>query len=162
MRPNTITGLLGLLIVRTLRRHRAAICFGLVWCLCAGAIAWLLSQEEHGSSYIVDVDTVVAVGSDAVGVPLRMEGELCGPVEIDDGLASLTLTHNGAVLPVHYRGGPPEILREDFPMRVVVAGSLSDDGVFDAHEIVIRCPSKYEAGMERRTRAACPSPPTTR
>ena len=40
----------------------------------------------------------------------------------------------------------PDTFKDD--AEVVVAGTLSEKGVFEAHEVIAKCPSKYEAAQE--------------
>jgi cytochrome c-type biogenesis protein CcmE len=46
-------------------------------------------------------------------------------------------------LPVHYRDEVPDTFVDN--AEVVVEGELGSDGVFAAHTLFAKCPSKYEA-----------------
>ena len=46
-------------------------------------------------------------------------------------------------LPVSYHGIIPDTFVDD--AAVVVEGRLQEDGTFVAHELLAKCPSKYEA-----------------
>ncbi|MDF1563320.1 MAG: cytochrome c maturation protein CcmE [Deltaproteobacteria bacterium] len=54
-----------------------------------------------------------------------------------------TVEKNGKSLQVHYAGIVPDTFKDD--AEVVVAGKLTEKGTFEAHEVVAKCPSKYEA-----------------
>ena len=45
-------------------------------------------------------------------------------------------------LPVRYAGAVPDMFQED--REVIVEGRLGEDGVFEADNLLTKCPSKYE------------------
>jgi cytochrome c-type biogenesis protein CcmE len=45
-------------------------------------------------------------------------------------------------LPVIYEGLPPDMLRHE--AQAILTGTLNDEGVFEAEELLLKCPSKYE------------------
>ncbi|HVL38587.1 MAG TPA: cytochrome c maturation protein CcmE [Fimbriimonadaceae bacterium] len=47
----------------------------------------------------------------------------------------------GAVVPVRYKGAPPSNMGS--VTRVVAVGGMKEDA-FQAHKLIIKCPSKYE------------------
>ena len=61
--------------------------------------------------------------------------------EITDGRTSV---------PVAYHGVIPDTFVED--AAVVVTGNLESDGTFVAHELLAKCPSKYEAADQAEAR----------
>ncbi len=46
-------------------------------------------------------------------------------------------------VPVHYRGAVPDAFQEG--LQVVVDGRMGDKGTFQANELIVKCPSKYES-----------------
>ncbi len=61
-----------------------------------------------------------------------------------DGLAlGFDLYGQNGALPVYYRGVVPDTF--DMAESVTVSGQLTDSGVFLADELLVQCPSKYEA-----------------
>jgi cytochrome c-type biogenesis protein CcmE len=68
-------------------------------------------------------------------------------VEWDPAQERLTFTirddQTGQLLPVIYHGPKPDDFTNDWP--VIVSGVLGSDGVFTAEQLLIKCPSKYEA-----------------
>ena len=54
-----------------------------------------------------------------------------------------TMTDGEAELPVSYNGVVPDTFVDN--AAVVVEGRLGADGTFVAHELLAKCPSKYEA-----------------
>jgi cytochrome c-type biogenesis protein CcmE len=53
------------------------------------------------------------------------------------------ITDGETSVPVAYHGVIPDTFVDD--AAVVVTGSLREDGTFVAHELLAKCPSKYEA-----------------
>jgi len=53
------------------------------------------------------------------------------------------VTDGAASLPVRYHGIIPDTFVDD--ADVVVEGRLAEDGTFEAHLLLAKCPSKYEA-----------------
>lgn len=65
-----------------------------------------------------------------------------------DGIGvSFAVTDGDRSVPVHYPREVPDTFKENGD--VVVEGRLDSDGVFQAHNLLAKCPSKYESeGME--------------
>jgi cytochrome c-type biogenesis protein CcmE len=59
------------------------------------------------------------------------------------GEIGFLLTDGTSSLQVRYRGAVPDAFTEGG--EVVVEGRLDDDGAFEAHTLIAKCPSKYEA-----------------
>jgi len=55
-----------------------------------------------------------------------------------------TITEGGESLPVLYQGVVPDTFAAG--REVVVEGRLDAEGIFQAHNILTKCPSKYEPG----------------
>lgn len=66
----------------------------------------------------------------------------------DPGKMELTfkLGDHSGIVDVYYRGNLPNSMREEIP--VVVQGKYSD-GLLTARNILVKCPSKYEAEIEQ-------------
>ncbi|MDP3277093.1 MAG: cytochrome c maturation protein CcmE [Deltaproteobacteria bacterium] len=92
------------------------------------------------------VDEVLAAPARFVGLPeLRVEGMVqAGTVENQSGSSDFRfrVERNGRAMPVHYRGIVPDTFREG--IGVTVRGQLLASGLFEAREVVAKCPSKYE------------------
>lgn len=76
------------------------------------------------------------------GVPV--DGSL---VLLDDESFSFILEDtSGARAEVYHKGQlNPQMFEAE---HIVVAGRFNDDGIFDAKNILVKCPSKYEAQKE--------------
>ena len=52
---------------------------------------------------------------------------------------------NNPRLIIVYRGGPPDMLRDE--AQAILTGTLNTDGVFMAEELLLKCPTKYEEAL---------------
>ncbi len=129
-----------------LRRKR----FLIVGLAVAIALSYLGFTAFQGASmYYLTVDELLA-RNDAYGERLRVMGK------VEDGSVvknSETNTLNfavtggdGASLPVLYSGMVPDAFKQN--ADVVVEGSLTRAGTFEADTLLVKCPSKYEAASE--------------
>lgn len=74
-----------------------------------------------------------------------------------DGLVlSFTLIGKDGVLPVVYEGVVPDTF--DLAESVTVGGRLAEDGTFVADQLLVQCPSKYEAVPPGQTPPAAAAP----
>jgi len=120
--------------------------------LIVGAMVFLLVRTVGGGTqlYYLEVDEYVA--RPAVET-VRLAGFVAdGSIERDSaGLSVRFLVRNEAgdlTVPVNYdarEGGGriPDTFKEG--SQVVVTGSQGNDGVFQATQLLAKCPSKYEA-----------------
>ncbi len=59
-----------------------------------------------------------------------------------DLLLQFEIADEGGHLPVVYKGLRPDMFRDG--AQVVVEGQYTAEGIFEAHNLVLKCPSKYE------------------
>jgi cytochrome c-type biogenesis protein CcmE len=59
---------------------------------------------------------------------------------------SFVMTDGASTLPVRYHGIIPDTFVDD--ADVVVEGRMGQDGTFEAHTLLAKCPSKYEAAKD--------------
>ncbi len=100
--------------------------------------------------YYLTVDELLARGDGAYGEQVRLMGK------VEDGsVVKNSETNNlrfavtggdGALLPVLYSGMVPDAFKQG--ADVVVEGSLTRVGTFEADSLLVKCPSKYEAAPE--------------
>ena len=109
------------------------------------AIAYLaLTSLQNTMVYYLTVSELQARGPSAQ--PVRVAGTVVpgSIVRSADGLAvTFTIADAGGRLPVAYRGVIPDIFGEN--IEVVVEGRYRADGLFEAHTLLAKCPSRYEA-----------------
>ena len=112
-----------------------------------GAIAYVtISSFQSNAIYYLTLKELNAERTTLVGQPVRVNAPLDkGSVQFDD--KSLTLKFNlkedNYILPVVYKGVVPDTM--DQGESVVAEGRLGSDGVFQANQILVKCPSKYES-----------------
>ena len=63
--------------------------------------------------------------------------------EAQDMLLRFEIADQGGVLPVVYHGPRPDMLRDE--AEVVVEGQYAAEGTFEASNLLLKCPSRYEA-----------------
>jgi cytochrome c-type biogenesis protein CcmE len=142
--------------------------------LILAAIVYLIaSATQSAAQYFYTVDELKAQGSNAVGKNLRVSGVVLGDSiqydpqtlelrftiahvtddtqEIDaaGGLAEAlhlaALEQNTARVPVLYTGPMPDLMRHE--AQAIITGQLGEDGVFQAEELLLKCPTRYEDGL---------------
>lgn len=68
-------------------------------------------------------------------------------IEAGGGLANVlhnaSLDPQAARLQVRYNGVMPDLLKNE--AQAILTGAMGDDGVFNAEELLLKCPSRYEA-----------------
>lgn len=131
----------------------------------AAGVAYLLSQSfGEQMVYAKYVDELVRDQQQLRGRTVRLEGMVDdGSLENRPGTLEyrFRLSKGGKSLPVHYTGIVPDTFREG--IGVVAQGRLTR-GVFEADQVIAKCPSKYEMEAKRaqgiRMPHAPPSPST--
>jgi len=139
--------------------------------LIIAAIIYLIVSSTRGNAqYFMTVDELKSKGGELGGRELRVSGAVIGEtiqydaqsfyltfevanvpgdnkeIEAQGGLA--TVLHAAVIDPtrsritVHYVGVRPDLLRNE--AQAIMTGTLGDDGVFYAQELLLKCPTKYE------------------
>ena len=91
-----------------------------------------------------------AAGPKAVGAPIRLGGQVAvGSVKPGDGVSNLEfdVTDGTATVHVVSRGVPPQLFRDR--IGVVVEGTMTKDGVFESHRLMVSHDNKYRAPADR-------------
>lgn len=102
------------------------------------------------SMYYLNVDELLARGASAYGENVRVSGRVL-PDSVDKDPATNTLrfavtdrdTPTGSSMPVVYTGVVPDAFKAD--ANVVLEGKLAVNGTFEAANLLVKCPSKYQA-----------------
>ncbi|MDI3327964.1 MAG: cytochrome c maturation protein CcmE [Alicyclobacillaceae bacterium] len=111
-----------------------------------GALIWV--GITRAASYYLTVDEAVAKGDGLLGKSLKVSGNIA-PDSVRWNPDTLTLefriqgTDPTHTLPVVYHGTKPSEFSNGWP--VVADGRLERDGVLHATQLLVKCPSKYEA-----------------
>lgn len=142
--------------------------------LILGAVVYLIwSSTAATSEYFLTIDELKAKGSDVYNRNLRVSGAVIGET-IQYDAETLTLTFEVAHVPgdqavledegglaealhqavmdpsrsrmtVVYVGPMPDLLRHE--AQAIVTGTVGEDGVFHADELLLKCPTKYEEAV---------------
>ncbi len=134
--------------------------------LVAAVALLILSGTLTGASYFLTIDEVVS--GDYVGQTVRLSGAVDGDTIVYDGsnlildftivnipteTTDLALTLHHAVndatatrLIVHMEGEvKPDLLQHE--AQAIITGRLGADGIFQADELLLKCPSRYEESV---------------
>ncbi|MDK1081631.1 MAG: cytochrome c maturation protein CcmE [Anaerolineae bacterium] len=142
--------------------------------LILGAVVLLIvTSTEANAEYFMTIDELKAEGAQVTGKSLRVSGAVDGDtieydaqsltlsfevahvtgnnadIEAQGGLAKVL--HEAVVdttrerLQVVYVGAKPDLLRGE--AQAIMVGSISDDGIFYADELLLKCPTKYEEAV---------------
>lgn len=120
-----------------------------------GLIAYLIiSSISSAGAYYREVGEVLAQQDTLAGKNLRVSGNIVtASVQYDSAKLDLNFlisdpTDAGKTLPVYFHGvQPDQITREG--ASAIVEGSLGPNGVVEANNLLLKCPSRYkEQGME--------------
>ena len=142
--------------------------------LIVAAVAYLIfSSTQASAQYFYTVDELVARSEESLGREVRISGAVIGDtveydpetltlsfsiahvsgdnkeIEAQGGLAKVlydavndpTRTQLQAV----YVGPKPDLLRHE--AQAIMTGTLGEDGVFYADELLLKCPTRYEEAV---------------
>jgi cytochrome c-type biogenesis protein CcmE len=139
--------------------------------LIVAAIVYLIaSSTQAAAQYYLTVDELVAKGDAVAGRDVKISGAVDGstieydaqtltlrftianvPADMNEidregGLAKvlhMAVTDPTATrLQVVYVGPKPDLLRDE--AQAIVTGQMGSDGVFQADELLLKCPTRYE------------------
>ena len=105
-----------------------------------------VSSFSNSISYYLTVTELKDKGESAYGETVNVNGSVI--LESinwipENTLLEFTLTDGGETLDVVYKGSLPNNFRD--ATSIVVTGQYSEDGIFRANKMLVKCPSKYEA-----------------
>ncbi|HEY81908.1 MAG TPA: cytochrome c maturation protein CcmE [Dehalococcoidia bacterium] len=117
---------------------------GLVVFLALGYLIYTGFQSS--ATYYYEVSELLTRGDSVYGENVRVRGEVApGSVERESQGTVLrfiiTDMEGEQSLPVVYQGVVPDTFKVG--VEVVVEGQLDSDGVFQAHTLMPKCPSRY-------------------
>jgi cytochrome c-type biogenesis protein CcmE len=139
----------------------------------AAVVYLIVSSTQASAQYFLTVDELGTKGASVQGRELRISGAVIGDtIQYDPQTLTLTFTvahipgdnkdieaegglgqalHNAVVDPgrarmqVSYTGVKPDLLRNE--AQAIMTGRLGEDGVFQANELLLKCPTKYEEAV---------------
>ena len=126
------------------RRQAKFIMGGLI--VVAAVVYLILTGVKGSATYYLTIEELVARAP--VGRTVRVAGVIQGESiswTPRDLLLEFKIAAQGRTLPVRYHGSRPDMFRDG--AEVVVEGQYTREGIFDAHSLLLKCPSKYEGAQ---------------
>ena len=102
---------------------------------------------QSATVYYYTVGELHDRGPTATGETVRVSGKLVeGSFSRDTNstLARFALTDGGSALSATHDGVLPELFFNEHS-EIILEGSYTPDGVFQSHNVIVKCPSKYAA-----------------
>ncbi|HAE85835.1 MAG TPA: hypothetical protein DCG78_04920 [Anaerolineaceae bacterium] len=139
----------------------------------AAVVYLVASSTLSQSQYFMTVEELQSNQAEYVGKNVRMSGVVLGDSIVYDP-QTLDLTFQVAQIPgdhrvieqmggmavvlaqaahdpalpkitIHYKGPRPDLLKDE--AQAIITGSLDKNGVFQASELLLKCPSKYQSEL---------------
>jgi cytochrome c-type biogenesis protein CcmE len=140
--------------------------------LIVAAVAYLLiSSTASTAHYFMTIQELQAMGQQAVGRKLTVSGAVLGdtivydtsiprvtftivevpgdPKEVERAGGLAKVLHDAVNSPtaqrleISYKGVKPDLLRDE--AQAILRGQLKEDGRFYADEVLLKCPTRYQA-----------------
>mgnify|MGYP001480221816 CR=1 FL=1 len=139
----------------------------------AAVVYLIVSSTQASAQYFLTIDEVIERGDSVVGRDLRLSGAVIGEsieydpqtltlrfliahipgdnkeIEAQGGLVEVlhqaVIDPNRSRIMVEYNGVKPDLLRDE--AQAIMTGQISEDGVFYADELLLKCPTKYEEAI---------------
>ena len=114
-------------------------------------VALIYNGLQMGGAYYLTLDELAAKGSSMTGQGVRLNAEV-DKESVDYDARALTLSFDlvdpttGARRAVTYNDPMPDLFMRS--ESVIVEGIVQPDGALDAHNIIVKCPSKYEEAAD--------------
>jgi cytochrome c-type biogenesis protein CcmE len=144
----------------------------------AAVVFLIVSSLQSSTQYFLTVKETQAKGSAIVGREIRISGAVIGSTiqydaknltlkftvahtpgdnkEVDalGGLAKVlhmaVVDPNNTRMQIVYKGVKPDLLRDE--AQAIMTGKMGADGVFQASELLLKCPTKYEEAVPNQTK----------
>jgi cytochrome c-type biogenesis protein CcmE len=136
-------------------------------------IVMVISATRNSAQFFLTVAELKDSQEELVGKNLRVSGAVIGEsiqVGSEDGTLYFTIAHipgdedeiaarggleavlhqavdalDNPHLAVSYAGAKPDMLRDE--AQAILTGTLNEEGVFIAEELLLKCPTKYEEAL---------------
>ena len=122
---------------------------GLVVALAAGYLIW--SAAGEATAYYMTIPEILSRGPSPRAV--RVAGAVVeGSIDWEPRELRLQFEitdEHGRPLPALYHGPRPDMFRDG--ADVVLEGSYTSEGIFEAQKMLLQCPSKYEEAQQVET-----------
>jgi len=139
----------------------------------AAVVYLLISSTKANAEYFMTVNELLAKGKNSVGQNVRISGAVAGDtiqfnpttnvlsfeianvpgdnatITAEGGLAKVlheaVIDPTRARLTIVYNGPKPDLLRDE--AQAIITGYLGEDGTFQAEELLLKCPTKYQEAV---------------
>jgi cytochrome c-type biogenesis protein CcmE len=139
----------------------------------AAVVYLIVSSTQASAQYFLTIEELATKGSSVENRELRISGAVIGDsiqydpqtltlkfivadipgdnqvIEEQGGLAAVlhqaVIDPNRRRLEVVYIGPKPDLLRDE--AQAIMTGKIGPDGVFQAEELLLKCPTKYEEAV---------------
>jgi cytochrome c-type biogenesis protein CcmE len=102
---------------------------------------------QSATVYYYTVGEIQDRGPTATGETVRVSGKLVDGSfsrDPDSTLARFALSDGGTALSATHDGVLPELFFNEHS-EIILEGSYTPEGVFQSHNVIVKCPSKYAA-----------------
>ena len=116
---------------------------GIILVLVVGYLIYL--SFGSSASYYVTVSEFFAKGTELHDTNVRVAGKIAdSPVDwnTEDLALKFNITEGGDTMTVIYRGAKPSGFKAG--SNILVEGKYHYNGIFQASQLILKCPSKYE------------------
>jgi len=138
--------------IPTVRRRGKQTKFIIGGAVIVAAVAFLIYSSMGGSTlFYMTVDELKSQGAEGVGKKVRVAGLVVGDtIQWDEKKLDLRfeIQDAGGRLAVAYHGLRPDMLQD--AAEAVVEGKLNSQGIFEASNLMLKCPSKYEEAATKQ------------
>jgi len=118
------------------------------------AMSFFVYQAFSGAMvYYVTVGELLGRGEGAYGETLRLSGKLVPTSFVrttGTTQANFSLTDGNATVSAFYAGPVPDLFFNEHS-DIILEGEYGKDGAFHADNIIVKCPTKYQAEDEEQT-----------
>ena len=139
----------------------------------AAVVYLIVSSLQANAEFFMTIDELKSAGQSVAGKSLRVSGAVIGDtiqydpqtltltfevasvpgdnaeIEAQGGLAEVlhqaVIDPNRNRIQVVYVGPKPDLLRDE--AQAIMTGRVGDDGVFQADELLLKCPTRYEEAV---------------
>lgn len=120
--------------------------------LIVGALGLLITSglKDNTGSYLT-IKEALAVQSSSAGKYIQMEGKLVkGSTKWDSAnvILKFALTDGKNNISISYNGVKPDNFDSGYP--IIVEGRFNNNSEFEAENVEVKCPSKYEAAPSKQ------------
>jgi len=152
-------------------RNRELLIGGIV--IAAALVFLIINATRSNTQYFKTVEEVLALQEAASKHTYRVSGAVIGEsirVDPDAETVNFTIAHvpasmddveqmgglaavlhqavedpDSLTLDISYKGTMPDLLQDE--AQAIVTGTIGEDGIFVAEELLLKCPSKYESEL---------------